>query len=162
MKKSKLYEDIFKGFNTENKNAFKSELFPRNNEVQDNNGVQENIITYELRKIEKRLYKSLMKTRLFKVNRKLKEAENDFWQYCEKNMPEIINENGISRKNIEELYHDLLREGAGQWIAGHWVAASALAYPNTLRFVFECKKIGNMTQAAIKLIMYFERGESLK
>jgi hypothetical protein len=51
--------------------------------------------------------------------------------------------------------------GAGQWACGHWVAASALAYSDALRYLLMRRK-ENMQETAYNLIMYFERGAALE
>lgn len=62
--------------------------------------------------------------------------------YCEANssMFKVMKSLGVSREELGEAYGDLLRAGAGQWVLGHWLAASSLAYPDTLRFVIESKR----------------------
>jgi len=50
---------------------------------------------------------------------------------------EIMREERVGKRDLEEAYHSLLRAGAGQWVNGHFVAASALAYPKTLKMVLD-------------------------
>jgi len=67
--------------------------------------------------------------------------------YCEANSSlfEVMKSLGVSREELGEAYGDLLMAGAGQWVLGHWLAASSLAYPDTLRFVIESKRnVGKM------------------
>lgn len=71
-----------------------------------------------------------------------------------------MREFGVARETLRELYDDLIFGGAGQWACGHWVAASALAYPETLRYVLS-RRGENLEETAIQVIMYFERGEPL-
>jgi len=90
-------------------------------------------------------------------------AENALLDYCEQ-QPTIqasLREFKISRQELQELYHQLLMVGAGQWTCGHWVAASALAYPESLRYVLT-RREENMQETAFNLIMYFERGAALE
>jgi len=83
--------------------------------------------------------------------------------YCESQpvIEGVMNEFQVSRDHLRELYHDLLRSGAGQWVSGHFVAASALAYPDSLRYLLVRRK-ENMQETAYNLIMYFERGAPLE
>ena len=51
---------------------------------------------------------------------------------------------------------------AQQWAGGHWVAASALAYPETLEFVLSHKSNNERrVTLAASLIRYFEQGAPL-
>jgi hypothetical protein len=90
-------------------------------------------------------------------------AENALLDYCEQQptIQALLREFKISRQDLQELYHQLIMVGAGQWTCGHWVAASALAYPNSLRYLLKRRK-ENMQETAFNLIMYFERGAALE
>jgi len=86
-------------------------------------------------------------------------------EFCEKN-PEVhdaMKELWITRKQLFDLYNELLAIGAGQWICGHWIAASTLAYPGTLRFFHQGRvnKI-NGTEIVWSLCKHFEQGVPLK
>jgi len=74
----------------------------------------------------------------------------------------VMVEFGADRSTLDELYHTLCAAGAGQWAGGHFVAASAVAYPQTLRFLLGNYREGlSHSQQAIALIMHFERGAPL-
>lgn len=90
------------------------------------------------------------------------EAKNALFDYCEQqpSTKAILDEFNVSRKELEELYYKLLAAGAGQWACGHWVVASALAYPETLRYLLSRRGQREM-ETAYRLIMYFERGSTL-
>jgi len=94
-------------------------------------------------------------------------AENALLDYCE-HQPAIqvlLLEFKISRKDIHELYKFLIKAGAGQWVCGHWVAASALAYPDSLRYLLTRRtknRREDIQETAFNLIMYFERGFALE
>ena len=90
-------------------------------------------------------------------------AENALLDYCEQQptIQALLREFKISRQDLQELYHQLIMVGAGQWTCGHWVAASALAYPDSLRYLLMRRK-ENMQETAFNLIMYFERGAALE
>jgi hypothetical protein len=79
--------------------------------------------------------------------------------YCE-SQPEIkkiMRESQVSRSDLKELYNQLLLAGAGQWTCGHWVAGSAIAYPESLNYLL-ARRGENMMETAYNLIVYFERG----
>lgn len=90
-------------------------------------------------------------------------ALNALLEYCEQQpaIQSLLREFKVSRPELEELYHQLVMVGAGQWACGHWVAASALAYPDSLRYLLARRK-GNTQEAAVNLIIYFERGMALE
>ena len=84
------------------------------------------------------------------------------FDYCEE-QPEIkllLKEFNVSREEFEELYTGLVIAGAGQCASGHWVAASALAYPESLRYLLSNRKEESPVETAFKMLMYFERGEA--
>lgn len=89
-------------------------------------------------------------------------AENALIDYCEQlpKLQTVLREFKASRQDLQELYHRLLMAGAGQWTCGHWVAASALAYPESLRYLL-AREGENMQETAYTLIMFFERGGTL-
>lgn len=90
-------------------------------------------------------------------------AENALLDYCEQQptIQALLREFEISRQDLHELYHQLAMVGAGQWASGHWVAASALAYPDSLRYLLMRRK-EDIQETAYNLIMYFERGAPLE
>jgi len=90
-------------------------------------------------------------------------AEEAFLDYCEQqpSIQALLNEFNVSRKDLQELYNKLIMAGAGQWTCGHWVPASALAYPESLRYVLN-RREENIQETAFKLIMYFEQGSPLR
>jgi hypothetical protein len=90
-------------------------------------------------------------------------AESAILDYCEEQptIQALLREFEISRQDLQELYHQLIMVGAGQWTRGHWVAASALAYPDPLRYLLMRRK-EDMLETAYNLIMYFERGAPLE
>jgi ribosomal protein S14 len=90
-------------------------------------------------------------------------AETALLDYCEQQptIQALLREFKVSRQDLQELYHQLIMLGAGQWTCGHWVAASALAYPDSLRYLLMRRK-KNMQETAYNLIMHFERGTALE
>ena len=98
------------------------------------------------------------------------------FDYCEQ-QPGIIallEEFKVSRDHLEKLYDELISVGAGQWRSGHWVAASAVAYHSSLRYLLDNWEVdpetnlvristdGLKSRMAFALLMYFERGEALE
>jgi hypothetical protein len=100
---------------------------------------------------------------MFSGSDRTAEALNALMDYCESQtgIQAVINEFQVSREDLRELYYDLLRLGAGQWTCGHWVAASALAYPEPLRYLL-VRRRDNSIETAFNVIMYFEQGLALQ
>jgi len=112
-------------------------------------------------------------------------GSNRYWQameslldYCE-NQPEIqkiMYEFRISREDLDELYGQLARMGACQWCCGHWIAASSIAYPESLWYLlsrikpsssslregFDRLQEKDKVDTVYNLIIYFECGSPLK
>ena len=57
-------------------------------------------------------------------------ALQEYWDLCEadEGVAQLMKEHSLSRKNLNDLYMKLIKTGVGQWIKGHFVALSALAY----------------------------------
>lgn len=96
-------------------------------------------------------------------NRRRAIAVGDLMDYVEKQpeTPGLLEEFGASRQDLHQLYDQLAMAGAGQWACGHWVVASAFAYPDSLRYLL-VRRGENAQETAFKLIMHFERGTILK
>jgi hypothetical protein len=81
------------------------------------------------------------------------------------NLRAIIKAYGSDRDGLKRVYRALLLSGAGQWVSGHYVAASAVAFPATLDYTlrkFEREKVtgrDDLDRVAFRLLQYFERGE---
>ena len=90
-------------------------------------------------------------------------AEESFLDYCESQaaIQSIMDEFQISRQDLQELYHWLISEGAGQWKSRHWVPASTLAHAETLRYVLSRKELEPL-HTVVKLLDYFEYGAALE
>ena len=92
------------------------------------------------------------------------QAEEALLNYClaQPAIQSVLGECGADGNSLKELYSGLCASGAGQWAGGHWVAASALAYPHTLRFLLTNLQGGpSHMEQAYALIMHFERGAPL-
>jgi hypothetical protein len=91
-------------------------------------------------------------------------AENALLDYCISQPPiqALLQEFDGDRDTLKGIYSNLCMAGASQWAGGHWVAASALAYPDSLRFVLmNARKGATQLQEIHALIMHFERGTPL-
>lgn len=134
----------------------------------DSRGVYVGLPSRRLQQISHELGKSfdtnnVMEEDIFSDGDRKTSAEKALLDYCEQQptIQVLLREHNISRQDLQSLYHQLLMAGAGQWICGHWVAASALAYPESLRYMLT-RKGENMQKTAFNLIMYFEKGTALE
>jgi len=89
-------------------------------------------------------------------------AKEALLDYCESQpaIQALMKEFHISRDDLLKFYNQIIAAGAGQWACGHWVAASAIAYPETLRY-FLIRKGKDNSETAYNLIKYFEHGSAL-
>ncbi len=76
---------------------------------------------------------------LFDNTRKLALAQ--FLELCEEdpNVSEVMTLYSISKKELEEIHWELMKEGAGIWVKGHYVPLSSLAYVEPLMYILEAK-----------------------
>jgi hypothetical protein len=92
-------------------------------------------------------------------------ALNDLLALCENGSATqaVMKEFGASREALHEIYSTLLRGGAGQWRGGHYVAASAIAYPDTLRYLLTrpLNDRNSIFEASFMMLERFERGAIL-
>ena len=50
---------------------------------------------------------------------------------------QVMAAHGATKETLRQVYVKLVTGGAGNWVEGHWVAASTLASGHTLAFVLE-------------------------
>jgi len=83
----------------------------------------------------------------------------------------VMNDYLADRQKLKELYRRLTLVGAGQYSGGHYVAASSVVYPLTLKFLLEHFDGENFSingwdannsamHIAYRLIEYFKKGET--
>lgn len=93
-------------------------------------------------------------------------AEDALLDYCQRHptIQTVLAEFKVSRAELSNLYCKLLIGGGGQWAGGHFIAASAIAYPHTLRYLLLHRPQEPAQLAALleKLIAHFERGVPLQ
>ena len=91
---------------------------------------------------------------------KQKKAEEQLLDLCEndKQLSKIIEKYNSNRNELRKIYQDLIANGAGQWAAGHFCAASALAFVSTLEFLLQNKKSIGAGVSYI-IVDYFETGK---
>lgn len=88
-------------------------------------------------------------------------------EYCisQPEINSIMQDFNIDSKILEDMYIRLTTAGGAQWIVGHFIAASSLAYPHTLKYLLENEFLeGDRTHTLAivsDLIKHFERGKPL-
>lgn len=108
---------------------------------------------------------AIMHSMLSRSNQQSESALVALLDYCDSNpdVQKVMTEFNATRETLIELYSNLLKAGAGQWAGGHYVPASALAYPHTLRYLLEHPESGlPLLDKAACLVMHFETGSPLE
>ncbi len=111
------------------------------------------------------------------------QVEDELFKLCEEDpaVRDVIKRYGATRATLSELFTRLRAVGAAQWAGGHYVAASALAYPHTLEFLLRYfRGVDSLAdgypwpvdltsdrparavamRVAYELIIYFEKGRT--
>jgi hypothetical protein len=74
----------------------------------------------------------------------------------------VLDDFDLSRDQLRTIYRELITGGAAVWVRGHWVAASALCFTETLSYVARARGEGValVSDAAIvpTVIEYFAKG----
>jgi len=96
---------------------------------------------------------------MFKKSREKEKAIDDLIEIAfeDPNNKPIIKKYKITKKIMKKKYQDLIVNGAGVVARNHWVAASALVYPQTLSFVFDKKYKLRGQAMSFALIDYFDQ-----
>ena len=95
------------------------------------------------------------------------DALSELLDYCtaQRDIQEVMRSFDLDRTELEALYRTLVVAGAGQWAGGHWVAASTLADPESLRFLVGRRRrppdLETLDGTIYALIVHFERGAPL-
>jgi hypothetical protein len=73
----------------------------------------------------------------------------------------VMTRHSAGRRDLEHAFHMLLTLGCGQWVRGHYVAVSALAFGFTLDYTLKVTKGKTSVNLEVlnRLIEYFETGE---
>ena len=75
---------------------------------------------------------------------------------------DLLQEYSVDHEALQSVVRNLRMHGAGQWRGGHFVVASAISYPETLRFLLEGRLRGVDSAAqTVTLLAYFESGQPL-
>lgn len=127
--------------------------------------------SFRLRKISKSLANPAINLEsLMSFNQtESEQALEELFDLCEsdQNVRIVMDKHNASRKTLKEVYHRLCASGAGQWVSGHYVAASAFSYPSILDYLLHkwgesiCNDSKSFpTAPAYRVMRYFENGET--
>ena len=88
-------------------------------------------------------------------------ALDDLLDLCESDsfLRQTTEAEGADRETLRALYRMLMANGAGQWVGGHFVAVSGLAYEFPLLFLLQNSGTLPWSRICILLIEYFERND---
>lgn len=88
-------------------------------------------------------------------------AKEDLFDLCESepDLRTVLQKHGANRDTLDEIYTNLIKIGAGQYVRGHFVAASSLAFGFTLDYVIAHKDDDSFDVVAYNLILYFQENK---
>ena len=90
------------------------------------------------------------------------QALSELFDLCEADpdLSQVLTNYSADREQLKATYIALIANGAGQWVRGHYVAASAFAFVPTLEYVLGAHPEGeSLPEMAFKLVDYFELGK---
>ena len=78
-------------------------------------------------------------------NNRKDQALEEFLDLCESDdsVAMVMKKHNLDRDDLKGIYTELLGVGLGQWIKGHYVALSTIAYNETLYYYVESKRKGS-------------------
>ena len=90
-------------------------------------------------------------------------ALEEYWDLCQgdKDISGLMQEYNIFRENLNDIYMKLINAGVGQWVKGHFVALSALAYGESFYYLLESQRRGQgggekFEKVAYDILLYFK------
>lgn len=99
-------------------------------------------------------------TSLMSWSEKREKLLNQYIDFCltDLGVLKIVKDFEITKKDLKEIYNKLLSSGAGQWVRGHYVALSTLAYMQPLEYFLKAKRMHKSDiEIMSNLIVYFEK-----
>ena len=90
------------------------------------------------------------------------QALSELFDLCEADpdLSQVLTNYSADREQLKATYIALIANGAGEWVRGHYVAASAFAFVPTLEYVLGAHSEGeSLPEMAFKLVDYFELGK---
>lgn len=78
---------------------------------------------------------------------------------ADSNIIQVMNKYGIGKEKLKELYNRMCAVGFGQWVNGHYVAASSISYVATLDYLLRNETTKDFPNVAFRVHSYFMNGE---
>jgi hypothetical protein len=94
-----------------------------------------------------------------KASSEKEQSLQEFLDLCvaDAGVAKIMEIEQVTRSDLVQLYSDLSAAGLGQWVEGHYVALSTIAYPEPLLYAIRSKKRGvHNLELAANLLDYWE------
>ena len=79
--------------------------------------------------------------------------------YNDVNIAAVMDKYKLKRTDLENIYIDLNSAGFGQWIKGHFVSLSTIAYPEPLIYYCEAKSRGEERMNIIGNLLFYWEGK---
>ncbi len=95
-----------------------------------------------------------------KIEKKREQALEDYLDLCENDpsVKQVLSESKLTRNNLRDIYQALLSNGAGQWVKGHYVALSTIAYAQPLKLYLELTRDkGPNMEVCVTMLDYWEK-----
>lgn len=89
------------------------------------------------------------------------QALEEFLDLCESDegVQQVMKIEGLSRSDLKQMYVRLSAAGLGQWIKGHHVALSSIAYVEPLQYVFRAQKHGVAWMEVVSNLLAYWEGQ---
>ena len=103
------------------------------------------------------------KAKLIAYGERSEKAKEALLDHCESQpaIESVMTEFQITREDLRAVYDRLELFAAGVWESGHWVPASALVNPESLRYAL-MREDENDLVTGVQLRRYFKRGLTLE
>ena len=88
------------------------------------------------------------------------EALEEFLTLCtnDEGVSKVMADYGLGRDDMKKIYINLTANGLGQWIKGHQVALSTIAYFEPLLFHVESEKRGEPYMQTVRALLAYWEG----
>lgn len=89
------------------------------------------------------------------------EALKEYLDLCQSDegVAQILREYHLTKEDLEQIYSRLLANGLGQWIKGHYIALSTIAYYEPLLYFVESEKQGTESHQIFKNLFGYWNNE---
>jgi hypothetical protein len=114
-------------------------------------------IIFDLGSLEPSGFEAMQKSMKVK-----EDALEEYWDLCEadESVAGLMQHYDLSRKDLNDVYLKMIDVKIGQWVKGHFVALSALAYREPFYYLMESEERGrwdgeDFKEVAVDILRYF-------